>query len=80
MGLATAKAFAAAGAAVALVDVNEDAVKAAADGLIADGHRVIGIRCDVTNMGEVEAMVADDHHLRRSPGASPISNSSTPVR
>ncbi|TDW28108.1 NAD(P)-dependent dehydrogenase (short-subunit alcohol dehydrogenase family) [Rhizobium azibense] len=59
MGLATAKAFAAAGAAVALVDVNEDAVKAAADGLIADGHRVIGIRCDVANRGEVEAMVAE---------------------
>ncbi|MBY5393227.1 SDR family oxidoreductase (plasmid) [Rhizobium johnstonii] len=59
MGLATAKAFAAAGAAVALVDVNEEAVKAAADGLIADGHRVIGIRCDVANMGEVEAMVAE---------------------
>ncbi|AJD44187.1 glucose 1-dehydrogenase [Rhizobium sp. SEMIA 4085] len=59
MGLATAKAFAAAGAAVALVDVNEDAVKGAAHGLIADGHRVIGIRCDVANMEEVETMVTE---------------------
>lgn len=59
MGLATAKKFAAAGAAVALADVNEDAVKAAAAELVAEGYRAIGIRCDVANMQEVEAMVAE---------------------
>ncbi|TCM46336.1 NAD(P)-dependent dehydrogenase (short-subunit alcohol dehydrogenase family) [Rhizobium sp. PP-F2F-G48] len=59
MGLATAKKFAAAGAAVALADVNEDAVRAAAAVLVANGHRAIGIRCDVANMAEVEAMVAE---------------------
>jgi NAD(P)-dependent dehydrogenase (short-subunit alcohol dehydrogenase family) len=59
MGLATAKKFAAAGAAVALADVNEQAVKAAAAELVADGHRAIGIRCDVASMQEVEAMVAE---------------------
>lgn len=57
MGLATAKAFAASGAAVALADVNEDAVRAAAEKLAAGGYKAIGIGCDVANMEEVEAMV-----------------------
>jgi NAD(P)-dependent dehydrogenase (short-subunit alcohol dehydrogenase family) len=58
MGLATAKAFAQAGASVALADINTDAVHAAADELSASGHKVIGVRCDVANMEDVEAMVA----------------------
>src|SRR5438445_4165997 len=58
MGLATAKAFAAEGAAVALADVNEAAVRAAADDLVAAGHKAIGIRCDVADEAEVAAMVA----------------------
>ncbi|EEE05450.1 glucose 1-dehydrogenase [Burkholderia multivorans] len=57
MGLATAKAFAKAGAAVALADVNGDAVRAAADELAAAGHKAIGIQCDVANMDEVNAMI-----------------------
>lgn len=57
MGLATAKAFAEAGAAVALADVNGEAVKAQADVLVAAGHKAIGIRCDVSDMAQVEAMV-----------------------
>ncbi|MDU6926246.1 SDR family oxidoreductase [Franconibacter helveticus] len=57
MGLATAKAFAEAGAAVALADVNGEAVKAQADALVAAGHKAIGIRCDVSDMAQVEAMV-----------------------
>ncbi|EMS99086.1 short chain dehydrogenase [Agrobacterium tumefaciens str. Cherry 2E-2-2] len=57
MGLAAAKAFAEAGAAVALADVNEDAVCASADALASAGHRVIAIRCDVSNMEQVAAMV-----------------------
>lgn len=57
MGLATAKAFARAGAAVALADVNGEGVRAAAEALVAAGHKAIGIRCDVANMDEVEAMV-----------------------
>lgn len=57
MGLAAAKAFAAAGAAVTLADVNEDAARAAAEELVAAGHKAIGIRCDVANMQEVEVMV-----------------------
>ena len=57
MGLATAKAFAVAGAAVALADVNEAALRSAADDLVAAGHKAIGIRCDVADEAEVAAMV-----------------------
>ena len=59
MGLATAKAFAEAGAAVALADVNGDGARAAADALVAAGHKAIGIRCDVSDLDEVEAMVKE---------------------
>src|SRR3989442_879644 len=57
MGLATAKAFAEAGAAVALADVNEAGVRSAAEDLVAAGHKAIGIRCDVADEAEVAAMV-----------------------
>jgi NAD(P)-dependent dehydrogenase (short-subunit alcohol dehydrogenase family) len=57
MGLATAKAFAEAGAMVALADVNEAGAKAAAEELSAAGHEAIGIGCNVADMDEVEAMV-----------------------
>ncbi|MGX9176950.1 glucose 1-dehydrogenase [Mesorhizobium sp. BHbdii] len=57
MGLATAQAFAKAGAAVALADVNETAVRAAADSLTSAGHRAIAIQCDVADMEQVAAMV-----------------------
>src|SRR5256886_10944571 len=58
MGLTTARAFAQAGAAVALADVNENAVRSAAEELVAAGHKAIGIRCDVSDETEVAAMVA----------------------
>lgn len=57
IGLATAKAFAEGGAAVALVDINEKAVRSAAEELVAVGHEAIAIRCNVTNEAEVAAMV-----------------------
>lgn len=57
MGLATARAFAEAGAAVVLADVKEDAVKAEAEKLIADGHKALGVRCDVSDDAQVAAMV-----------------------
>src|SRR5258706_3102057 len=58
MGLTTARAFAEAGAAVALADVNESAVSSAAEELVAAGHMAIGIRCDVADEADVAAMVA----------------------
>ncbi|HCF5435923.1 TPA: SDR family oxidoreductase [Pseudomonas aeruginosa] len=59
IGLATAKAFAQAGASVALADVNGDGARAAAEELVAAGYKAIGIRCDVADLGEVEAMVKE---------------------
>jgi len=58
MGLATARAFAEAGAAVTLADVQEDAARAAAKELVAAGHKAIAVRCNVANEAEVAAMVA----------------------
>ncbi len=57
MGLATAQAFAEAGAAVVLADVREDAVKAEAQRLVAAGHNVIAVGCDVSDDAQVAAMV-----------------------
>jgi NAD(P)-dependent dehydrogenase (short-subunit alcohol dehydrogenase family) len=57
MGLATARAFAEAGAAVVLADFKEDAVKAAAEELAATGHRALAVRCDVSDDAQVAAMV-----------------------
>lgn len=59
MGLATAKAFAEAGAAVALADINGAGARSAAEGLVAAGHKAIGIRCDVADIDAVEAMVRE---------------------
>ena len=55
MGLAAAQAFAAEGAAVALVDINESAVRIATERLVAAGHKAIAIRCDVTDEAQVKA-------------------------
>ena len=57
MGLATAQAFAEAGAAVVLADFKEDAVKAAAEKLVAAGHKALAVRCDVSDDAQVAAMV-----------------------
>ena len=57
IGLATAQAFAQAGAAVALADVDEDAVRQAAERLLAAGYKTLPIRCNVVDKSEVAAMV-----------------------
>ena len=57
MGLATAQAFAAAGAAVVLADFKEEAVNAAAQELSAAGHKALAVRCDVSDDAQVAAMV-----------------------
>jgi NAD(P)-dependent dehydrogenase (short-subunit alcohol dehydrogenase family) len=58
LGLATAKAFAESGAAVALADVDEAAVRSATQDLTAQGRKAIAITCDVADDAQVEAMVA----------------------
>jgi NAD(P)-dependent dehydrogenase (short-subunit alcohol dehydrogenase family) len=57
MGLATAEAFAEAGAAVALVDINEVAVRKIAERLVGAGYKAIAITCDVTDEPQVKRMV-----------------------
>jgi NAD(P)-dependent dehydrogenase (short-subunit alcohol dehydrogenase family) len=57
MGLAAAEAFAEAGAAVVLADSKEEAVKAAAQKLVAVGRKAIVVACDVSDDAQVEAMV-----------------------
>lgn len=57
MGLATAHAFAEAGAAVVLADVREDRVALEAEKLSASGHPVLAVGCDVSDDLQVERMV-----------------------
>jgi NAD(P)-dependent dehydrogenase (short-subunit alcohol dehydrogenase family) len=57
MGLATARAFAEAGATGVLADFKEEAVKAAAEKLVAAGHKALAVRCDVSDDAQVAAMV-----------------------
>jgi NAD(P)-dependent dehydrogenase (short-subunit alcohol dehydrogenase family) len=58
MGLATAQAFAEAGAAVVLADVNDTAVRHASETLNAAGHRTIAVTCDVADETQAAALVA----------------------
>jgi NAD(P)-dependent dehydrogenase (short-subunit alcohol dehydrogenase family) len=57
MGLATAKAFAKAGAAVTLADINEQAVQTVTKELVAEGHQALAIHCDVSDEAQVASMV-----------------------
>jgi NAD(P)-dependent dehydrogenase (short-subunit alcohol dehydrogenase family) len=57
IGLATAEAFAKAGASVVLADRDGETIGKAAEGLRAAGHNAIAVTCDVTDTGQVEAMI-----------------------
>ena len=57
IGLVTAKAFAEAGASVVLADYHEESVRAAAEELVAAGHKALAVRCDVADERQVAAMV-----------------------
>jgi len=57
MGLATARAFAAHGASVALADINEDALRAANDELTSTGQQALAVVCDVSDEDQVAALV-----------------------
>ncbi len=59
IGLATARAYAAAGASVVLADLNTDAVQAAANDLIVEGYNVKAVTCNAANLDEVEAMIQE---------------------
>lgn len=57
MGLATARAFAEAGAAVVLADYREELVKAEAAQLVAAGRQALGLGCDVSDDAQIEEMI-----------------------
>ncbi|MEU4799463.1 glucose 1-dehydrogenase [Streptomyces sp. NPDC023327] len=57
MGLATARAFAEAGAAIGLADIDQTTVKAAVKELTNAGHRALALVCDVTDEDQVAATI-----------------------
>jgi len=57
IGLATAKAFAEAGAAVTIADINKGAAEQCAAELRAQGYQAIGVGCDVASVEDAQAMV-----------------------
>ena len=57
MGLATAQAFAEAGASVVLADIQEEAVRAEASQLEASGRKALALGCDVSDEGQVSSMI-----------------------
>ncbi len=57
IGLATARAFGDAGASVIAADSNTTLLETAADGLRSSGHQVLALGCDVTDHGQVRAMI-----------------------
>lgn len=57
IGFAAAKAFAEAGASVALADLDKDLVNGAAESLAAIGCKTLAIVCDVSNDSQVKEMV-----------------------
>jgi len=59
LGLATARAFAQAGASVVLADYCAKSVRLAAEQLRAQGYTALAIQCDVSDDGQVEAMVRE---------------------
>jgi NAD(P)-dependent dehydrogenase (short-subunit alcohol dehydrogenase family) len=58
IGLATAKAFAEAGASVVVADRDAGSLGKATAGLRSAGHNAIGVTCDVTDKAQVKAMIA----------------------
>lgn len=57
IGLATARAFAEAGASVIVADRDAALIERATEGLRSAGHEALAVICDVTDRGQVKAMV-----------------------
>ena len=54
LGAEVANAFAAAGADMAIIDLNEAGIKAKAEEISADGQKIIGYACDLTDYDAVQ--------------------------
>jgi 3-hydroxybutyrate dehydrogenase len=66
IGLAIAQALAEEGAKVALSDMREDAVRAAAEGIAKGGREAVGLACDVTSEAQlVQALDAAEARFGR---------------
>ena len=63
MGLATAKAFAQAGAAVVLADIDEQAVRSAAEELGSAGQKAMAVRCNVSTAGAKSCRSGNEHTI-----------------
>lgn len=57
MGLATAKAFAEAGASIVLADVDFENAKIEADKIIENGGKALAVKCNVADEQDVKAMI-----------------------
>lgn len=57
LGLATAREFAKAGAAVVVADINVDAASQVADGLSDAGHQALAVACDVSDEEQIAGMI-----------------------
>jgi NAD(P)-dependent dehydrogenase (short-subunit alcohol dehydrogenase family) len=57
IGLATAKAFALAGASVVLADQNEKLLNEAAEKMRGEGYNALAVTCDVSDKAQVAAMI-----------------------
>jgi NAD(P)-dependent dehydrogenase (short-subunit alcohol dehydrogenase family) len=68
IGLATARAYAEAGAVVVLADINQDALRTAADELASAGHQSISVTCDVADEAQPAAMIEQNSRYLRSVG------------
>jgi NAD(P)-dependent dehydrogenase (short-subunit alcohol dehydrogenase family) len=75
MGRDTAQAFAAAGAAVVLADIDEDALRAAADELTAAGHQALGVTA--INLRGVWTCMKHELRQMRAQGSGAIVNCSS---
>ncbi len=58
IGQAIAEAFCKEGAVSVILDINDEKGQAAADALRADGGQALYVRCDVSNVAEIEQAVA----------------------
>ncbi len=57
MGLLSAQKFAESGASVAMLDINEEAIKTKAEKLTKEGYSVLPIKCNVREFDEIKAAV-----------------------
>src|ERR1700755_653251 len=57
IGLATAKAFALAGASVVVADHNEKLLNEAAEKMRGEGHNILAVMCNVSDQAQVTAMI-----------------------